>query len=270
MKKLVIIAGLASLLLSCETVVKNTTTTKVQTIAAADIEEIIPVNTSNDPKADQIIEAVIKAHGGSLYDQADYSFVFRKKSYRFKNDGQSFTYEVNTKDAKGNTIRDVIENGAFTRFVNEEPIKLSEKNKTRYSAALNSVIYFATLPHKLKDAAVNKLYQGETTIKGESYNVIKVFFDEEGGGADHDDIFYYWANKETNMIDYFAYNYAVNGGGTRFRSYYNRRNVRGIVFQDYINWKANKNIPLDKLPELFEKGSLKELSRIETEQVKHN
>ena len=270
MKKLVIIAGLASLLWSCEMFVKNTTTTKVETIAATNLESSIPVNTSIDPKADQIIEAVIKAHGGSLYDQADYSFVFRKKSYRFKNDGQSFTYEVTTKDAKGNIIKDVIENGTFSRFVNNAPIELSEKNKTRYSAALNSVIYFATLPHKLKDAAVNKSYQGEVTIKGENYHVVKVFFDEEGGGADHDDVFYYWANKKTNMVDYFAYNYAVNGGGTRFRSYYNRRNVRGIVFQDYINWKANKNLPLDKLPTLFEKGSLKELSRIETEQVKHN
>jgi hypothetical protein len=36
----------------------------------------------------------------------------------------------------------------------------------KYGESLNSVIYFATLPYKCKDASVNKIE--ETTIKGKS------------------------------------------------------------------------------------------------------
>lgn len=265
MKKIGIIAGITFFLCSCIQV-REKKTLLSETIS--DSAEI--ANKITDIKADKIIEKAISAHGGNLYDQAHYSFIFRKKEYSFKNNDASFTYEVNTKDSRGNTARDVIKNGNYTKFINEKIISVSEKDSTRYYAALNSVIYFATIPHKLSDTSVNKSYQGDAIIKGEHYDVIKVFFDKKGGGADHDDIYYYWIHKETSKVDYFAYNYTVNGGGARFRSYYNRRNVSGIIFQDYINWKAQRDIPLDKLPKMFEKGTLKELSRIETEQVKRN
>lgn len=234
------------------------------------IEKPVLVSTITDPKADQIIAKAIEAHGGELYDHADYSFFFRKEEYRFINNDNSFTYEKYIRDNNGNAIKDVIVNGTFTRYNNESTVNLSEKSVSKYAQALNSVIYFATLPHKLKDDAVNKSYGGKLSIKGESYNVIKVWFNKEGGGSDHDDTYYYWVNVQTNLIDYLAYNYKVNGGGTRFRSSYNRRNVDGVVFQDYVNWKASKNTPLEKLPQMFERNDLKELSRIETEQVQNN
>ena len=69
-------------------------------------------------------------------------------------------------------------------------------------------------------------------------------------------------------MDYLAYNYKVNGGGVRFRSSYNRRNVGGIIFQDYINYKAEVGTPLKDLPTLYENDKLKEVSRIDTENVK--
>ena len=131
------------------------------------------------------------------------------------------------------------------------------------------MVYFATLPHKLKDPAVNKSYKGTTTIKGKTYHVLQISFNEEGGGVDHEDIYHYWINTETNYIDYLAYNFIVNGGGVRFRSAYNPRTVDGIRFQDYVNYKAPKGTPLADLPGLLEKGELKQLSLIETEEVKN-
>ena len=59
----------------------------------------------------------------------------------------------------------------------------------------------------------------------------------------------------------------MNGGGVRFRSAYNSRNVGGIIFQDYVNYKAEMGTPLGDLPKLFEQGRLKELSKIDTENV---
>ena len=70
-------------------------------------------------------------------------------------------------------------------------------------------------------------------------------------------------------MDYLAYMYNVNGGGIRFRSYYNRRVIDGITFQDYVNWGAELGTSLDQLPHMYEAGTLKELSKIVTENVKN-
>ena len=220
-----------------------------------------------DEQAESIIQKTIDAHGGALYETAHYEFVFRKKKYTFKNDHDLFSYSV-TSEKDGNQINDVLDNEGFRRLMNEEIMTLTDKASKRYSSALNSVIYFATLPHKLKDKAVNKKYMGATTIKKKNYHVVAITFEEEGGGEDHDDTFYYWINKENNIIDYLAYNYKVNNGGVRFRSAYNTRNVDGIIFQDYINYKAAVGTPLKELPGLWEQNALEELSRIETENVK--
>ncbi len=217
-------------------------------------------------KADKIIAKCMEAHGGDRYDRAHYSFVFRGKTYEFKNDQLNYSYKM-TKTKDGITTVDVLDNHGLKRLVDGKSVILSERENTGYSKALNSVIYFATLPYKLKDKAVNKSYVGTETIMGKNYEVVQITFNEEGGGADHDDTFYYWINKEDYIIDFLAYNYTVNKGGVRFRTANNRRIVDGIVFQDYVNYKAEVGTPLADLPKLWEKGALKELSKIDTENV---
>lgn len=217
-------------------------------------------------KAEQVLAEAIAAHGGKRYATSHYSFVFRKKTYTFKNDQANYSYTVtSTKD--GQEIVDRLDNTGLSRMIAGKAVALSEKDQLRYSGGLNSVIYFATLPYKLQDPAVKTAYQGITTIKGKSYEVLEVRFAEENGGRDHDDVFYYWINQESHRIDYLAYNYRVNNGGVRFRSAYNSRVVGGILFQDYINYKAPVGTPLVDLPGLYEKEKLKELSVIATEEV---
>ncbi|WP_299676089.1 DUF6503 family protein [uncultured Tenacibaculum sp.] len=227
------------------------------------IEKEVKVTLS---EGDEIINQAIKAHGGELYTSAHYSFIFRKNEYSFKNSGNSYTYTVKRK-TENKVIEDVLNNGTISRTINGESTALNERDKLRYSEALNSVIYFATLPYKLNDAAVNKEYKGEVTIKNETYKVVQVTFNQEGGGKDFEDQFYYWINSKTNTVDYLAYNYKVNNGGVRFRSSYNKRNVGGVIFQDYINYKAEVGTPLSDLPKLYEENKLKELSKIVTENV---
>jgi hypothetical protein len=84
----------------------------------------------------------------------------------------------------------------------------------------------------LKDKAVNLEYLGETTIQKEKYDKVKVWFDKEGGGKDFEDVYCYWFNQKTHLIDYLAY----TNGGPRFRRVKNRETVGGIVFQDYENF----------------------------------
>ena len=217
-------------------------------------------------KAQTILDKTIKAHGGDLYNSAHYSFLFRGNTYTFKNNNSQFHYTK--KVVKGNTtVIDELKNGELTRTKNGVSVNLSDKALKDAKGAVNSVVYFATLPHNLNDKAVNKTYIEQTTIKGKTYDVLGVTFKQEGGGEDYDDAFHYWINTKTHKVDYLAYNYRVNGGGVRFRSAYNVRVVDGIIFQDYVNYKAKNGTALKDLPALFEAGKLKELSRIETEHI---
>lgn len=246
---------IAFILFSCET--KNTKKDKVTQPSLEKIELT---------KSQKIINKTIVAHGGDLYTSAHYSFVFRNNKYTFKNDGASYEYTKNTKKGKS-IINDVLTNSGLQRTVDGVPKNISEKEKNSISGAINSVIYFATLPYKLNDEAVNSEYIGSTLIKNKEYDVLKISFDKVGGGEDHDDEYCYWINKETEKIDYLAYNYSVNKGGVRFRAAYNTRVVGGITFQDYINYKAAVGTALKALPKLYEEGKLQEVSRINTEDV---
>jgi len=217
-------------------------------------------------KADTLVAETIKVHGGELYENASYGFTFRGKYYTFKNSNGSYIYTMSIAEG-GDELKYMLKNGKFTHTKNGAEIELSTKDIAKYTEDVNSVVYFATLPYKLNDKAVNKTYVHSTTIKGQNYDVIAVSFDKEGGGIDYDDKFMYWINSETKTIDYLAYSYETNVGGVRFRTAYNPRTIDGILFQDFVNYKVEKGTPLKDIPALYEKGELEEVSRIETEDI---
>ena len=114
-----------------------------------------------------------------------------------------------------------------------------------------------------------KKYKGITSIKGKSYHQVEVRFQEENGGKDFEDVFLYWFNPDSFTVDYLAYSYITDGGGVRFREAINRRSVKGITFQDYINYKPqDKSTPLSEMANLFENDELVELSRIENVNIR--
>lgn len=216
--------------------------------------------------ADKILDQAITAHSDGKYDTAHYQFIFRGKIYTFHNDGGDFTYTL-TQKKEGSIQFDQLINGEFTREIDGKRVTLTAKEIASGTEGLNSVVYFATLPHKLTDAAVNLEHGGTVSINGSTYDALDVNFDKEGGGVDHDDNFRYWINQETHRIDYLAYDYLTNDGGVRFRSAFNPRVVDGVLFQDYINFKAPVGTALADLPGMLEKETLEELSIIATEDV---
>ena len=219
--------------------------------------------------AQEIVDQAIQAHGGRHYEQADYSFDFRDKTYEYHYDKGAFKYERKFMDKSERHIQDILTNERFERYVDDQlATNLAPKKIRGYSNAVNSVHYFAFLPYFLNDAAVQKEYLGDSGIKGHQYNEIRVTFAKEGGGDDHDDIYIYWFNKKTKRLDYLAYSFHVNGGGVRFRAAYNARFVGDILFQDYVNYKHDKNTPVAQLDELYSSGQLQELSRIELKNIK--
>tara|TARA_R110002167_G_scaffold36686_10_gene115883 strand:- start:1 stop:804 length:804 start_codon:yes stop_codon:yes gene_type:complete len=247
--------------LSCKTKEHDSSPTQPQTKGQA-----ISSDPAQHNKADTLLMEAYQAHGGNKYNYAHFSFDFRKKQYTFQNRKDGYRYTVAYLD-QGREIMDILENGKLTHLVDGLGVEMTEKDHAKYFEAINSVIYFATLPHKLNDKAVIKTYEGSTTIKGIAYDILGITFEQKGGGKDHDDQFHYWINTETKTIDYLAYNYQSGKGGVRFRSAYNPRTVAGIRFQDYINYEAPVNTPLKQLPKLYEEGRLKELSKIELEHI---
>lgn len=218
-------------------------------------------------KAEEIIKQTIAVHGGTKYDAAKIEFNFRGRHYISDRQGSNYQYE-RIFEENGATIRDILNNNGFTREKDGAIVNLSAKKKKSYSNSVNSVIYFALLPYYLNDGAVNLKYLGETTFQDKQYHKIMVTFDQEGGGKDHEDEYVYWINKENHTIDFLAYNYLVDGGGARMREAYNIRTVKGIRFADYINYKpTNGSKAVAKFDQLYEDGKMKELSRIESEDV---
>ena len=155
------------------------------------------------------------------------------------------------------------------RFINDKSVELSDSMTNVFSNSLNSVMYFFQLPRPLKDQAVVPKYLGMTKILNERYWTIKVTFKENGGGKDYQDEFRYWININNGQIDYLAYNYLTEGGGTRFRQAVNKQLNQGFIFQDYINFKPNiKFVSLDSLPILFETGNLIKVSNIKNKNIR--
>ena len=176
-----------------------------------------------------------------------------------------YRYEsVEIKD--GDSIENILSNKGFTQRVSHKAQSLTEKEATKYSNSLNSVIYFAFLPYFLNDPAAIKTYVGVDTIKAKPHHKIQVSFQKASGGDHHEDTFYYWFDEKTHLLNYLAY----AAGGERFRSAYNRRNIRGLIIQDYINYKRPKmmdSVPLSEYQRYYEKGKLEELSRINLENI---
>jgi hypothetical protein len=219
----------------------------------------------SEQSADTIIQNAIDFHGGEAYESLNVEFKFRDKFYKLRHVGGNFQYERIFQDSTGREINDILDNSGFKRLIEGEKVDLSPKDSAAYANSVNSVHYFALLPYNLKDEAVLAHNKEDVLIKGKPYKTIEVKFKQEGGGTDYEDVFMFWFNTETFDMDYFAYSYETEGGGVRFRESINKEQVEGVIFQDYNNFKAEKNTDLMELPALFEKGELELLSKIELE-----
>ena len=217
--------------------------------------------------AQMIVDKAIGVSCQGNCEDATIKFVFRAKNYTVQRNAGRYRYERISRDSSGITT-DVLTNDGFARYKNDSLIAISDSMSTKYSNSINSVVYFVQLPFGLNAPATKKKLLGELSIKGEAYYKILVSFDQDGGGVDYEDVFVYWVHKKSFTVDYLAYAYKVDGGGMRFREAYNPRELEGIRFVDYNNYKPLKaDVSVTATDALFESGALKLLSKIETEQI---
>lgn len=217
--------------------------------------------------AQEIVDRAIAVAGGNLYRSSAIDFKFRGLSYRscLENGQQVLFRYIETDSAQ---IVDRRAGDVFSRSVNGVVQKLADSTRDKLSNALNSVHYFAYLPYGLNSPAVHKELLGQKAIKDKNYYKIRVTFSEEGGGDDFEDVFLYWFNTETFRPDYLAYLYHTNGGGIRFREAINDRQIGGIYFADYRNYRPLDSVSVTSLDSLFQINRLEEFSQIKLEQIK--
>lgn len=230
---------------------------------------IFTLSACKDENAQSIVDKSIEAHGGKHYDTLNIEFDFRNRHYTLQRNGGEYEYTRAFTDTTG-SYYDVLNNAGFTRMRNDTVLVLPEERIKAFSNSVNSVMYFALLPFGLNDASVIKELLPATTLNGEPYHVVKIRFQQQGGGTDFDDEFLYWIHAKKYTVDYLAYLYHTDGGGLRFREAYHQQIVSGILFQDYINYELGdeKNTKLEELEVLYAANKLKELSRIELENMK--
>ena len=217
--------------------------------------------------AQEIVDKSIENSNLSALKNATISFNFRKKFYQANRNNGLFEF-IREEKKDSLTIKDILSNDSFKRYVNDSLVELSEKKQKGYGNSVNSVHYFSILPLGLNDKAVFKKILEETIIKGKDYYKIEVTFSEEGGGTDFDDVFIYWFSKDNFQLDYLAYKYHTNGGGVRFRDVKKETLVDGIRIVDYNNYKPlNKDIDFYNIDKLYDEGKLKKVSEIILENI---
>jgi hypothetical protein len=217
------------------------------------------------PDAQRIVDKSIDFYNMEKLQDATVEFKFRKFQLRATQGDGKFKYERMFSDSIGQ-VHDILTNEGFQRTVNGQEQKLDKKQTDSYARSVNALFYFVYLPLKLNDPSVNKKYLGETIIKGRPYHKVEVSFDKSGGGVDYEDIYYYWFDSSDYSMDHFAY----STGGNRFRSVSRTHNVNGIIFQDYINYQSplgDSLTPVQKYDSLYNAGKLRELSKIEMENI---
>ncbi|HHP7238113.1 DUF6503 family protein [Longibacter sp.] len=249
--------------------------------AVAALLLLVPACTSDEPSmseesagsmaADSLLAEAISAHGGGIIDTSVVAFTFRGARFRLFHDHGQFRYERIFMDTTGRRVRDVLSNDSLYRSVDGRVVDLSADERAALNTTVNSVAYFALLPYKLSDPAVNARRLGIDTVRGTPYHRVEVTFAREGGGQDWEDRFVYWFDTTDRSMDFLAYAYGLGGEepGHRFREAYNVREVEGVRVADYLNFTDSTITPstLESYPDRFGQASLKDVSRVELDSI---
>lgn len=230
---------------------------------------------ASEPDPQAIIDRAIAVHGGEVLEHAEVTFDFRDRHYRAWREGGQFSYERWLTDSLDtdtlHQVHDVLTNDSLYREVDGERVSLSEDAAASVRSGVNSVIYFALLPFPLNDPAVQKRYLGTTTLEGEPYHEIEVTFQQEGGGQDYEDRYVYWIHQDRYTMDYLAYDFHVDDGGTRFRKAVDVHTVAGVRFADYLNYTSpalpEPGTPIERFDTLMKADSLTLVSEIRLDNI---
>ena len=210
-----------------------------------------------------IVQESIERYGGDVFDRIHISWGFREVPFEVTRDNGVFRYQRTVEDSLGQAIVEVMENEGSWIEVNGERQELDSRSRARLETAVNSVVYFGFLPFRLDDPVVQLEDLGTAEVDGELYQKVAVTFQQEGGGPDWEDRFIYWFHEGDRTLDYLAYREATEVETTRFRRAVNRREVGGLLVQDYENYTGGPDVgDVADYDRLFEAGGLRLVSMV--------
>ena len=237
----------------------------------------LPPGPQGDAEARDLVFRAREAHGTDAYESAEMlRFDFRGVAFEASRHRSGHThYRRTTLDDQGRTVIDELADGGVARTVAGEPAALSDDEAARIHTAVNSVVYFATLPAALTDAAVRARALGVDSVMGQPHRLLEVTFDQEGGGDDWEDRYLYWLHPEQGTIEYLAYSYRLAPGadgptdtGHRFRRVIRVGDADGMRIQDYENLTADSLARLEDYPAAYEAGRTTAVSDVRTDNAR--
>ena len=211
-----------------------------------------------------IVAASIERHGGDGFDRVHLTWDFRGVPFEvIRYDGQ-FRYQRTVEDSLGTPVVEVMQNEGSWIEVAGEDRDVDAQARARLGTAVNSVVYFGFLPFRLDDPPVRAADLGTREVAGEPYRKIEITFEQAGGGPDWEDRFIYWFHDADGTLDYLAYREAADVETTRFRRAVNRREIGGLLFQDYENYTGDPDVgDVADYDRLFEAGATRLVSMVE-------
>lgn len=217
---------------------------------------------------EEIVEASIERHGGDAFENVTISWDFRGVPFRVTRDGGAFRHQRTVTDSLGSTVTEVMDNEGTWVEIEGERRAVGDERSGQIAMRVNSTVYLGFLPHRLDDPAVQLVDLGSATVEGRPYRKVEVTFAEDSGGSGWENRFVYWFREGDWTLDYLAYSEPLDPPVTRFRRAINRREVNGLLIQDYENYTADPGIEdISDYDEFFERGDLRLLSMVEFESV---
>lgn len=209
-------------------------------IWAMAVGSVIPLAAGEAPVQEhlEVVDQSIDFHGGKKFQQSFTELEMCSKSGCYelgsRIDGGLFELEVEG-PATGHRRRVRITNDTAELWQDGIPVELNVADSRSIRSWAMARIYFVFLPFRLNDESVFKQDQGTEVWGQRLLRKVKVSF-VSGSSSGADDEFLFWFDPDSDRLEQFAYSFAGDPGGLRFRRAFNFRRVGGILFFDQENW----------------------------------
>ncbi len=219
----------------------------------------------------EIVVRAIEHHGGELYRRSETALRLCSRSgcyqIRSRVDGGLFDHRVSGPYRGGQrTVR--ITNDSVSLESNGVPEPVPPEATQALRDWVMARVYFAFLPYRLDDPDVRYRDLGVERWRGRPLHRVKIGF-AAGSSTDADDEYLYWFDPETARLEQFAYSFAGDPGGLRFRRLSNYRRVGGILFFDQENLGVEgPGLGVDQIAPGFVRDRMRPVSEVTLRDVR--